>query len=266
MRPFLEHLFVIQSRRHLKLFVLAATTAVVSCAVVTDAVINAYLSPERMWASLLQTSLMSAAMGGVFIAIAARSNFRLYLAKQEFERLSRTDYQTGLLNRRGFFAEVERSDCDRANSYLLIADIDHFKRINDSLGHLVGDDVIAAVGAALNDELLGPRLCGRMGGEEFAIVLSNIHASDAMCHAGHIKWRIMKGIARDCPAPRGVTMSIGISAMAGRTLAEAYALADRALYRAKRAGRNCCVMATGDQDPNDPGGGFVYSTPQKRVV
>jgi diguanylate cyclase (GGDEF)-like protein len=265
MPSFFSHLFVIRSARHLWVFAIATTAALVAVAVGIDAIINSYFSPERMWASLLQTSLMAAAIGSVFIFMAARANYRLYIAQREFERLSLTDFQTGLLNRRGFFAEVERSIDDRTGSYLLIADIDHFKRINDKFGHIVGDGVIAAVGTALRDDFSVHRICGRVGGEEFGIVLLNVSDSDALMQAGHVRWRIMKGISRASLPTRGVTVSIGLCGMAGRSLTEAYALTDKALYRAKRAGRNCCVMATGDQDPNSPDGHFRYSGPQEQV-
>lgn len=265
MPSFFSHLFVIRSARHLVVFVAATTALLVAVAVGIDAVINSYFSPERMWASLLQTSLMAAAIGGVFIFMAARANLRLYVAQREFERLSLTDFQTGLLNRRGFFAEVERSVNDRSGSYLLIADIDHFKRINDKFGHIVGDSVIAAVGTALTDDFSVQRICGRVGGEEFGIVLLNVPDSEALMQARHVRWRIMTGISRDLLPSRGVTVSIGLCGMANRSLTDAYALADKALYRAKRAGRNCCVMATGDQDPDSPDGHFLYSNPQEQA-
>jgi diguanylate cyclase (GGDEF)-like protein len=265
MLPYLSHLFVIRSKRHLWLFATAATALLIGIAVGSDAMINTYYFPERMWVSLLQTALLTAGVGGVFIFMAAKANHRLYVAQREFELLSLTDYQTGLLNRRGFFAEIERLDGDRANFYLLIADIDHFKRINDTFGHIVGDGVIEAVGAALTDGLAMSRICGRVGGEEFAVVLLNVPALQALHHAEFVKWRIMKGIAGAVLPPRGVTVSIGLCCMAGRTLTEAYELADKALYRAKLAGRNRCVMATGDRDPDHPDGRFLHSDAQEHA-
>jgi diguanylate cyclase (GGDEF)-like protein len=250
-----SHLFVIRSALHLRLFVAAATALVVGFTMAIDAVINTYFSPERMWPSLLQASLMSAGIGGVFIFLAAQANYRLYIAKREFERLARSDFQTGLLNRRGFFEDAGRWEDSELGAYLLIADIDHFKRINDEFGHLVGDEVIAAVGTAMNEDLFRLHTCARVGGEEFAIILSGLSASAAMSRADQIRWRIMKSIARKNLAPKAVTISIGLCRMGGRTTLEAYGLADRALYQAKKAGRNCCVMASADQILGDPGGG-----------
>ncbi len=161
---------------------------------------------------------------------------------------ARTDAKTGLLNagawQREAAVEVTRA---RAQTPLAvaIADIDHFKAVNDTHGHLAGDAVLAAVSAAMRDLLRDCDLCGRFGGEEFALLLPRTTAAQAL----EITERIREGISqlaipRDGTAPIRVTISIGVAvpSQARRTLDDLLAAADHALYQAKRSGRDRVVM------------------------
>ena len=200
-----------------------------------------------------------------FIALSARSNYALYLAKAEFQRLARTDLQTGLLNRRGFFEEVEKMIRGGAETTLLIIDIDHFKRVNDRFGHLVGDAVIAAVGDALSGPTAG-YVCGRVGGEEFAVLLPSASPADAMQQADELRWHIVNNVDIRALGSAPVTVSIGLSPLAGQTLLQAYGMADKALYRAKKAGRNCCVIARSVSDPKYPQERFATFEQTTRIA
>jgi diguanylate cyclase (GGDEF)-like protein len=159
---------------------------------------------------------------------------------------ARTDAKTGLLNadawQREAAVEVTRAQTPLA---VAIADIDHFKAVNDTYGHLAGDTVLAAVSAAMRDLLRDCDLCGRFGGEEFALLLPRTTAAQAL----EITERIRQGISqlaipRDGTAAIQVTISIGVAvpSQARRTLDDLLAAADHALYQAKRSGRDRVAM------------------------
>lgn len=159
------------------------------------------------------------------------------------EGLWRTDAQTGLSTREHWLQQAEavarRVRDGRASAYLLIIDIDKFKRINDSLGHNVGDEAIAVVAAVIRNTVRIRDVGGRLGGDEFAVICDNLSADEAH----HIAERIRGGVERtrlpDAPDLR-LSCSIGIAAasVAHADLREWMAAADSALYAAKRAGRN----------------------------
>jgi diguanylate cyclase (GGDEF)-like protein len=161
---------------------------------------------------------------------------------------ARTDAKTGLLNagawQREATLEVTRA---RAQTPLAvaIADIDHFKAVNDTHGHLAGDAVLAAVSAAMRDLLRDCDLCGRFGGEEFALLLPRTTTAQALEITERIRQGISKlAIPRDGTAAIRVTISIGVAvpSQARRTLDDLLAAADHALYQAKRSGRDRVVI------------------------
>ncbi len=169
---------------------------------------------------------------------------------------ARTDAKTGLLNagawQREAAVEVTRAARAQTPLAVAIADIDHFKAVNDTHGHLAGDAVLAAVSAALRDLLRDCDLCGRFGGEEFALLLPRTTAAQAL----EITERIRQGICqlaipRDGTAAIRVTISIGVAvpSQARRTLDDLLAAADHALYQAKRSGRDRVVIYADTQVP-----------------
>jgi diguanylate cyclase (GGDEF)-like protein len=152
-----------------------------------------------------------------------------------------TDELTGLATRRHFFdlaAEcVGQARRDRRPLGVLMLDIDHFKRVNDTHGHATGDEVIRAVAARIRDALPPTSVMGRYGGEEFAVLLPGDDDPDAAAE------RARAAVAAEPVAARGrrlpVTISIGGTVLAGgEEITEAVARADTALYVAKREGRN----------------------------
>ncbi|MBB4315515.1 GGDEF domain-containing protein [Roseospira marina] len=181
----------------------------------------------------------------------------------ELERLATVDELTGLAGRRHFMvlAERERARTERFVTCLsvLMLDLDRFKAINDTHGHGVGDAVLRAFGAVLQRELRQIDVAGRLGGEEFAVLLPGANLG----HGLEVAERLRAGTAeigrnsadlhRDSGAeapPVPVTVSIGVTTfMPGDTLDALLKRADTALYAAKRAGRDrvlCWTSAMSD--------------------
>ncbi|MBC9883377.1 diguanylate cyclase [Bradyrhizobium sp. INPA01-394B] len=163
------------------------------------------------------------------------------------ERLATTDSLTGLYNRRHFLGALD-AEWSRFQRYyrsvsVLMLDIDHFKSVNDRYGHAVGDEAIKAVAAACNEGKRKSDLVGRIGGEEFAVLLPETSLSRAKLVAERIRKRAMAIRLNADQVQFGITVSIGIAeatvSMSGiDTLMGA---ADQALYRAKAEGRNRCI-------------------------
>jgi diguanylate cyclase (GGDEF)-like protein len=184
------------------------------------------------------------------LAIPAVLLQRRYTMHAQLLAAARTDPKTGLLNSATWErqAEAELSRARRAGMPLAIAlaDIDHFKQVNDSWDHLTGDRVLCAVADTLSGTLREYDLCGRFGGEEFAIALPGTTLDAAAAIAERIRANVaaLAVPARDNPhAPKvSITISIGVTALAPDAADQDFttlmASADHALYRAKEAGRN----------------------------
>ncbi len=173
----------------------------------------------------------------------------------ELERLATRDPLTGTLNRRAFHAALDAAwrDAQRSSQPLscLMVDIDHFKQINDTHGHGVGDRVIQEVARKLQDCVRGTDLVCRWGGEEFCVVVGGIGPAETLDFAERVRMRIERecGAAlRDVPGLR-ITVSVGadIAHGHGQSATALIDRADQALYRAKRAGRNRVVVPAAAQ-------------------
>ena len=170
----------------------------------------------------------------------------------ELERHRRetlTDPLTGLLNRRGMEVEMARVFADHAHdpSAMLVLDIDHFKRVNDTYGHAVGDVVIRKVAQTVKTLIPGGAVPVRYGGEEFAVLLPQCSAEQARGVAEKIRQTIEKlRLVRrhDKLAIAQFTISVGVAMRAlGDDLEVLFQRADQALYRAKSGGRNQVMLA-----------------------
>ncbi|MBS1198808.1 MAG: diguanylate cyclase [Proteobacteria bacterium] len=164
-----------------------------------------------------------------------------------------TDGLTGLTNRRGF--DLELSACLKASDpllcgpSLLMADIDHFKQINDSYGHVFGDKVICAVAQILKNNVKGKNKSARYGGEEFVVLLPDTSTDDARQLAEMIRTDFERARIRrssDSWAPANFSVSLGVASYkAGELAADFVARADVALYASKNGGRNRVTVANG---------------------
>lgn len=158
--------------------------------------------------------------------------------------LARTDALTGLLNRRAWQEEAEalrklvlRQSGDLT---LVVLDLDHFKRVNDSLGHAAGDAVLRDVGRLLRSELRASDRVGRIGGEEFAIAMPFTSRQAAATRLEQLRRRIAEHLIVHDGDRFSVTVSCGIATLKPRpeSIESLMRRADEALYGAKRAGRN----------------------------
>ncbi|WP_342650583.1 GGDEF domain-containing protein [Pseudomonas sp. REB1044] len=154
--------------------------------------------------------------------------------EQHYRTLSETDHLTGLLNRRALMERFERFVASHPAGYFMMIDVDDFKRVNDSLGHAAGDQVLCLLARRLKAKA-GADYVGRLGGEEFGIILNTEDASRAVAWAESLLQEVRQ--SRDAPAP--FTFSAGLVPFVhGQALSDILIHADRNLYRAKRAGKD----------------------------
>jgi len=174
-----------------------------------------------------------------------RINETLRKKNEELELLSTTDSLTGLSNHRSLMKrlddEVARFRKDRKGFSVLVGDVDHFKQYNDAFGHPAGDEVLQTIAEIMRDSTRRTDCCARYGGEEFVIVLPDTSAADAMDTAEHIRARV----AAKKFSGRKMTLSIGVATFPedADDAESIIAVADEALYQAKREGRDRTVRA-----------------------
>jgi diguanylate cyclase (GGDEF)-like protein len=230
----------IRDERELVRFVVSTTTVALAVALAADVTNQLVFFVD--WTTCLRSWAITA---GIVTAIAvpisrliAKAHLELYRAKMRADELGRTDPLTGMLNRRAMVEAAQ--DGMPGLLALVIFDLDRFKRVNDTYGHLAGDAVIHAIGQMMVAELapLGP--VARVGGEEFALLAASV-TLDALAS------RLTEFCQRVSSTPivvGGMSLRMTISAGValrepGRSFEDLYSEADRALYAAKLAGRNC---------------------------
>ncbi|MBG6091594.1 sensor domain-containing diguanylate cyclase [Actinomadura viridis] len=172
------------------------------------------------------------------------------LMHQQLQAAARTDAKTGLLNaaawQREADTELARAQRTHDPLALLLIDIDYFKRVNDTHGHLVGDHVLIGVASTLCGQLRDYDVVGRFGGEEFVVLLPGADTVEACRVAERLRGRVRRLAVPAENGTVGVTISVGVALfrMHGEDLIELLAAADLALYRAKQSGRDrVCLPA-----------------------
>lgn len=194
--------------------------------------------------------------GPIFFAAAAGAGLGALLAHRhaasalsELRRLAETDELTGLANRRCFLAALDRALADarhdRTDLSLALLDVDHFKRVNDEYGHAAGDEALMTVARTLAAETRAGDLLGRIGGEEFALLMpmTGRFQAHSVCE------RLRRAVAaRLMTLPGGptrfMTFSTGLAELIGGSTARSLMeRADQALYVAKASGRNVIRLA-----------------------
>jgi two-component system cell cycle response regulator len=205
-------------------------------------IVMSSLSDDRRLAEALDCGaddLIGKPVRGLELHARLRMAGRMKAAQHHLVLLAETDSMTGLLNRRAFFERLHVDLKDRQKTASLSAimfDIDHFKRVNDSYGHDVGDVVIKAIAA----EAAGrAELVARLGGEEFVIILTDRDEGQAFRFADSLRRTCAKLPFDAAGKPFSVTCSFGVSRyVAGDTADGLLKRADIALYQAKEGGRN----------------------------
>jgi diguanylate cyclase (GGDEF)-like protein len=198
------------------------------------------------WATCLRswaiTTVLVLALAIPIARTIGKAHLELYRAKQHADELGRTDQLTGIANRRALMEAVSNAPPEALA--LVIVDIDRFKRVNDSYGHLAGDEVIRSVAQAMAEELKDLGLVARVGGEEFALLSLTAPADLVAARLNVLRERVAATSIVAAGHAVRVTISAGVAMRrGGQSFDQLYSAADRALYAAKTAGRNRVLMS-----------------------
>jgi len=190
------------------------------------------------------------------LAALKERNQQLQQSLQRVEELAATDPLTGLYNRRHFsnlieqlFAEAQRYEKDLS---CVMIDLDGYKKINDTFGHQIGDQLLVLMGKVITANLRRMDVAARYGGDEFVLLLPHAGADEAARVAHRIREQFKAASAALLARDVGVSMSAGVASLRVQLAPHAdqlVATADAALYKAKDAGRNCTSVAG---EPNPP--------------
>ncbi|MDZ4163137.1 MAG: GGDEF domain-containing protein [Burkholderiales bacterium] len=206
------------------------------------------------------TALAALALGllagaSLFAEVSRRQNRALYRLNARLSRLANTDALTGATSRRQYLKllaqELARSNRHGMQLCVLSLDLDHFKRVNDTYGHAAGDAVLRHFAQVVRTQLRQSDVLGRLGGEEFSVLLSQTTPQGGLQMAQRLQAAVAGSMVVFEGEPIAVTVSIGgVHWSVGQAVAVDHLLAaaDEALYRAKREGRNRVVWY-GDPDP-----------------
>lgn len=180
------------------------------------------------------------------LRISDRYQLRLKELNEALDQAMRTDYLTGLLNRRAFFDRVEeersRSRRHGGKICILMADIDDFKVVNDRFGHDAGDAVLVATTRAIVAGLRHEDLKVRWGGEEFLALLPETSLQGALAAAEKLRSLVAETVTEAKGERISLTLSIGVAEDLADSIEEAIRAADQALLEAKRLGKNRTVL------------------------
>ncbi len=222
----------------------------------------ALLAPPLLDGTLFSLGLM--ALGGFYLALMLMVGMKIHASTtetlvlrernreliHELEQQLETDSLTGLKNR-DYFIKTARTELERVARYhqplaLLMVDIDHFKQINDTYGHLAGDEVLKSVTLVLSDMVRANDCLARLGGEEFAVLMPQTGLEQAYTAAERLRAAIaqVRCHLQDAEVRPTVSVGIAVAAEGGETLSSLMRRSDLAMYEAKAQGRNCVVAAS----------------------
>lgn len=166
-----------------------------------------------------------------------------FLEVARLTRLSQVDALTGALNRRGLEGALNSKETPDTLSVVMV-DLDHFKRVNDELGHLVGDECLKRMATLLSEVVRAQDALVRYGGEEFLLILPGIDAAQAARIAERARHNVAHAVFPTGATQRTLTLSAGVAQKrAGETTQQVLDRADNALYEAKQQGRNRVVIS-----------------------
>lgn len=208
---------------------------------------------QSLDANTVATSRLYITLLLVIVASIGLLLFRVKRSQLRFKKMSSLDGLTGILNHQHFMSEAERvlriQEKKLGSACLISIDLDHFKQVNDTHGHAMGDVVLKRTVAILKQFLRPIDLFGRLGGEEFAILLIGCSSSQAVATADRLRVAIEATPVEDDGRVVSLSASVGVASTdrCGYELQRLCREADAALYRAKRAGRNR-VIADSEND------------------
>jgi diguanylate cyclase (GGDEF)-like protein len=209
---------------------------------------------ERMAVLVLGSRISDKLYGRAEMELAGTLSFAAAIALKNSELVEQlhsaatTDELTGLYNRRALeerlAAEISRSLRHQLHTSVLLIDLDRFKIINDTLGHAAGDRLLIQVGRILRQQCRALDVVGRLGGDEFLVILPMTKPAEAQVFVGRVQ-ASMRQMEQESPEFGPCTLSMGIaeSPRHGTTVSSLLAAADTALYKAKRAGRNAVEVS-----------------------
>ena len=213
--------------------------ALLANAITTGPSVSGYILSTYAHFSQTASAVLSLLLGISLLGVLVWEHIAHRVRAAQMDRLS------GTMNRALFYQEAERLLASSSTpSCLILCDLDHFKRVNDRFGHAAGDEVISMLGRTICYLAEDAGICGRIGGEEFAILIRDcgsdggrIFVQGAMSVLSGASYTLL-------PVGEAVTASFGIAEIArGEILSSAMQRADAALYAAKHAGRNCVRIA-----------------------
>ena len=221
------------------------TLGCVAAALYVDSFNFPGMAPERLRQALLINILLPTALAGPALLVFSIKLRELAIAHAELTILATTDGLTSVLNRRAFKMLVEgylqRVDAQQRppRGAFLIVDADHFKAINDDLGHDQGDEALQIIAQSIKGQLRGADIVGRIGGEEFGVFLPGSSEKEAESVAERIRSTITEVDFSPAGKRRPLTVSVGgVSFERPLGFNDLFKAADRHLYEAKQNGRN----------------------------
>lgn len=203
-----------------------------------------YALPLNLFYSVLSVYIIMAYVGA---CAAYRLLFELrrhFENVQHQQQLARTDALTGIANRRLLNEAMANLNVEAKEYALILVDIDHFKRVNDTYGHDVGDDVLRELGMLLVNESEERHLVGRFGGEEFLIIMPNANKEEVTRLAESIREKVSTFPFETSAGTLHITVSLGACHSNDIEVDSVLKHADEALYHAKEAGRNRFILAS----------------------
>jgi diguanylate cyclase (GGDEF)-like protein len=230
----------IRNERELVRFVVSTTLIALGLALTADVTNQLVFFVDwptclRSWAI---TTVIVTAIAVPITRVIAKAHLELYRAKLIADELGRTDPLTGMLNRRAL-VEAARDGMPGLLA-LVIFDLDRFKRVNDTYGHLAGDAVIQAIARMMIAELAPLGTVARVGGEEFALLANSVSLDELASRLTAFCERVSSTPVVVGGTSLKITISAGVAVrQPGCSFEDLYSEADRALYAAKLAGRNC---------------------------
>lgn len=237
------------SRRRVTIFTAVGTLACIAVAFAIDS----YSITQGRWAwgeDPWKNVIIPLVIAPPTLYILLTQMRELSIARDRLEVIASTDSLTSCLNRAAFATLVEGylerfAGSPSNHGALLVVDVDHFKKINDTLGHHVGDEVLKMIASTIRNALRDTDLIGRLGGEEFSVFLPGTRPDQCAEIAERVRLAVQQANFRPEGSPLLLTVSIGAAPFAtATTFSELYQVADQHLYDAKRTGRNRVAIAT----------------------